>query len=84
MATWNYGRTSTFTGSLSVDNDGNIIGIDDETTASGHKTFSIKGFKTPTDGQSDTSFPGTFGSVVGGVFGVTFDEAKAKPVAILE
>lgn len=84
MATWNYDPTSTFTGSLPVDASGNIIAIEDSSTYAGHKTFSVKGFKTPTDGQSDTSFPGTFGSVVGGVFGVTFDEVKAKPVANLE
>lgn len=83
MATWNYDKTSTFTGALNVNSSGNIIGIDDEDTYAGHKTFSIKGFKTPTDNQSDTAFPGTFGSIVGGVFGVTFDEAKAKPVATL-
>lgn len=84
MATWNYDRTSTFSGALQVDTDGNIIGTEDSDTYAGHKTFSIKGFKTPTEGQTDTTFPGTFGSIVGGVFGVSFDEAKAKPVAILE
>lgn len=84
MATWNYDRTSTFSGTLNTDANGNIIATEDSATAAGRKTFSIKGFKTPTDEQTDTTIPGTFGSIVGGVFGVTFDEPKAKPVANLE
>ena len=83
MSTWKYDRTATFSASLPVNSAGNIIATDDSGTAASYKTFSVKGFKTPTEGQTDTEYPGTFGSIVGGVFGVTFDEPKAKPVVVL-
>lgn len=83
---WNYSPTAKFSVDAKLDSDSNIIAAaDTSATAVKNKTLSVKGFKPPTDGQSDTASIGTLGNAIfQGVFGIRANNATAQIDADLE
>ena len=81
---WNYDSTGTYQSGINLAADGNIIDNDSSSTTAKTKTVSFKGYKTPTDGQTDTGVAGLFGEVMGELFYTPFDGAKVRIDAILE
>lgn len=84
MATWNYGSTASFIGTVDLDSSGNIINLDDSATAASTKNFTIKGLKTPIDDATDIDDYGAFGNALSSIFNVGFTLIKSRVDAELE